>query len=115
MVAPDHDRRPDLSAGDQLVELEPGPDALPVPQPANARRQSLEGDSLARHRQPAAQMIVLREQFQDSFIGCINILLVTRKRHPAERSLALAEQGANISRHKTGELERIAHAIVISL
>ena len=60
-------------------------------------------------------MIIFWEQLQDRFIGRVDILLLTRERHPAERSLALAEQRADIGRHKAGELEGIADAVVISL
>ena len=38
-----------LPAGDQLVERQPGAGALAVAQPADARRQPLEGDLLLGH------------------------------------------------------------------
>jgi hypothetical protein len=60
-------------------------------------------------------MIVFGEEFHDGTIRFINVFFVSRQRHPAERSLTLAEQGTDIGWHKTGELERITHAVVISL
>ena len=78
MIAPDHDRRFHFSAGDQFIELQSRLDALAISQPADARRQSLERDFLARHLQPALQMIVFGEQFHDGFVGRVNIFLVAR-------------------------------------
>ena len=59
MVAADHDRRATSPVRDQLVEAQPEPAALAVAQPADPRRQALEGDPLAGQVDPARQRRVL--------------------------------------------------------
>ncbi|MBV6467860.1 MAG: hypothetical protein PGMFKBFP_03233 [Anaerolineales bacterium] len=115
MVAPDHDGGFHFSRRDQLIEFQSRLHALAVAEPANARGQSLERDFLTRHLQPAMQVRVLGEQFHDGFVGGVDVFLLARKRHPAERSLALAEQRADIRGDKTWELERVGHAVVVRL
>ena len=101
-----------IALGNQFVELQPGLGALAVAQPADARRQPLEGHLLARHVQPAVQVLVFGEELQDGFVGAVDILRVAGERHPAEGPFALAEQRADVGRHKAGKLEGIVHAVV---
>ncbi len=61
VVAPDHDRRLDDPLRHQVIESLPGCRSLPISKPANAGGQSLERDLLARHRQPAVQVLVFWE------------------------------------------------------
>ena len=60
MVAADDDRRLQLAVRDHLVEGEAEPVAVAEADPADARRQALEGDALARHVEPVVQMRVVR-------------------------------------------------------
>ena len=69
MVAADHDRRLELPARDHLVEREPEPVALAEADPADARRQPLKLDPLARHVEPAVQVRIVRESAPDLRIG----------------------------------------------
>src|SRR5207248_8068173 len=48
MVAPDDERRLELAACHHLVECQSGPMSLAEPEPADARRQSLETNALTR-------------------------------------------------------------------
>src|SRR6185503_4875146 len=48
MIAADDDRRLELAGRNHLVERETEPMALPESDPADARRQTLEADALAR-------------------------------------------------------------------
>ena len=83
VVAPDHDRGFDYAFGYQIVEHQPGPDALAVAQPANAGGQPLHRDALFRHLQPAVQVLVFGEHLHNGFIGAVNVLWVTGERPPS--------------------------------
>ena len=71
--------------------------------PADARRQALEADPLARHVQPVVQMRVLREDLLHLGVGFVNILRIARQGGPAEGADAAAEKRADIGGHETGE------------
>src|SRR6185503_21088154 len=55
VVTADHDRRSELALRDHFVEGETEPRAILESDPADARRQALELDALARHVEPAVQ------------------------------------------------------------
>jgi hypothetical protein len=93
VVAPDHDRRRELSAAHHLVEAQPEPVALAVAEPADARRQALEGDPLRRHRDPAVQRLVVGELLEHCPIGGGDVGRITRQRDPAERPLPSQNSG----------------------
>src|SRR5207244_3782983 len=88
----------------QLVECQPGFVALAVAQPADTRGQPLEMDFLAGQRDPAFQRSILREEFENSLVGAIDIFGVARERDPTERPLATAEEGTNIGGHEAREV-----------
>src|SRR5476651_1164854 len=79
--------------------------ALPEPDPADARRQSLKLNPRARHVEPAVQMRIVRNQFPHFRIGLVNILGFAGERGPAEWPNSAAEQRADILRHETGDIE----------
>ena len=114
MVAADHDRGFQRAIGNHFVECQSGLVSFIVSKPANAGWQALEGDLLFGHLQPAVQVLIFREELHQLFISLVNIFRVTRKRHPAEGPLAFAEERANISRNKAGEVEGFLNALVIS-
>ena len=58
-----------LPVAHQLVEHQPRLGALAVAEPADARRQALERDALARQADPALQRRVVREQLEDRLVG----------------------------------------------
>ena len=95
-----------------LVEGQAGAVALAQADPADARRQALEGDALAGHVEPAVQVRVVREQLLHLRVGLADVLRVARQRHPAERPLAAAEQRPDVGRHEAGEVEGVLHALV---
>ena len=66
MIAADDDRRFQLAAAHHFVERKAEFVPLAVAEPADARRKPLERDALARHLDPAAQMIILREHANTS-------------------------------------------------
>src|SRR6516225_7664015 len=72
--APDDDRRADLAALHGIVEREARSRALAVAEPADARRQALERDALARHADPARERSVAREELEDDAIGDRDVL-----------------------------------------
>ena len=56
-----------------LEELEPETVAVAKSDPADARRQPLEGDAFARHVEPVMQRGVVGQQFLDLGIGAVNV------------------------------------------
>src|SRR5262245_45459693 len=55
MVASDHDRGADFSAGHEVVEYSPHPCPFTIAKPANARREALEFYLLLRFLYPPAE------------------------------------------------------------
>ncbi len=110
MVAADDDGGRDLAFGDQVVDQQAKAGPLPIAQPANARRQALEGHTLVGHLDPAHQVLVVGKLARHHFIGHVDVLRVTGEGHPAEGPFAPAEQGPNVGRHKAGVVEGILHA-----
>src|SRR5438309_12083155 len=108
MIAADDDRRFQFAARDHLVEGQTEPVAIAEADPADARRQALEGDALLRHVEPFVQMRILRQQLLYLRIRAINIFGIARQRRPAERPDAAAEKRPDISRHETRKIERVA-------
>src|SRR5215472_1774741 len=91
MVAANDYRRAEFPFGDHFNERQPKSCAFAKSNPADARRQPLEMDFLARHIQPAVQMRVIRDQFLYFGIGFVNVFRVAGERRPAERADATAE------------------------
>ena len=84
------------------------PRALAVAEPADARRQPLERDALAREVDPADQRLVVPEHLERGVVGDADVFGIARERDPAERSLAFAEQRPDVLGHEAGNLERVA-------
>ena len=110
VVAADHDRRFHLPARHELVEDQSCLRALAVTEPADAGGQSLELHPLLRHRQPAAQVRLLRKRVEEGAVRRQDVLRVTRERHPPERPLPLTEERTDVGRNETGIGECVAHA-----
>ena len=72
-------------AAHHLVEGQAGAVALAQAEPADARRQALERDALARHVEPAVQVRVVGEQLLHLGVGLADVFRVAGQRHPAER------------------------------
>ncbi|MNT02225.1 hypothetical protein D3C72_1367140 [compost metagenome] len=112
MVAADDDGGLQLARGHHVVEHQAGAMAVAQADPADARRQALEGDPLARHVQPAVQAGVVREEFLHRRIRLADVLGITRQGGPAERADPAAEQRADIGGDEAGEVEGVLHASV---
>src|SRR6185437_2525398 len=110
VVASDDDRSPELTASHHLVEGQA--QAVPVPEahPADACRQSLEVDALARHVQPMMQMPILRQELTHFGVGPVDVLGIARQRGPAERTDAAAEQRPDVSRNEARESKGVLDA-----
>ena len=113
VIAADHDRRLELALRDHLVEREARLVALAQAEPADARGQPLELDAAARHLEPLREMLVLREERLHLRIRLEDVLGIAGERDPAERSLAFAEERADIRRNESGIRERIGHTFVL--
>src|SRR5690606_27180158 len=112
MIATDHDRRRELPGANHLVEGEPRPVTLAEPEPADARRQALERDSLARHVQPAMHVRMAREQLLDLGVRLVDVLRIAGQGDPAERSFAQAEQRPDVRWHETRKGKCVLHALI---
>src|SRR5213592_4550121 len=112
MIASDYDRRRELTTRDEIVQRHTESGALTLSQPADARRQSLEVHAFARHRDPAAQMLVVRKQVEHQLVGAREIVRIAGERHPAERTLPFTEQRAHVLRHESWYRERIFDTVI---
>src|SRR5688500_428269 len=110
MIAADDDRGGDFAAPNHLVEPEAEAVALAEADPADARRQALESDALARHVEPAMEVRVAGDQLLHLRVGLANIFWIARQRGPAERADAAAEQRPDIGGDEAGEVEGVGDA-----
>ena len=106
MVATDHDRRRYFSTFDHLVESQAEAMAFAIAHPANARGQALECNSLARQPNPTRKALVFGELLEHRLVGGGNVLRVTGKCDPSERSTTFAELRPDVSRQEARIVER---------
>ena len=92
----------------RTISLKASPSAVAVaePDPADARRQALKGDALARHVEPVVQVRVVGDQLLHLGVGLVDVLGIAGQGHPAERADAAAEQRADIGGHEARERRR---------
>src|SRR5262249_58288121 len=81
---------------DNVIEAQAELGPFAVAEPANPGGQTLEPHLVAGQFDPAGQSGVFRKEIEDGLIGPIDVLLLPRQGDPAKRSLALAEQWANV-------------------
>ena len=93
------------------LKARPGLGALAVAEPADARRQPLEGDLLAARRRSSGAAPRRRGTAPARPVGrCGDVGGVAGERRPAERALALAEERADVRGHEAGDVEGVGHA-----
>ncbi len=81
MIAADDDGGFQLAARrHHVVEHHAGAVAVAEPDPADARRQALERDALARHVEPAMQVPVLGEQPLHRRVGLVDVFRIAGRR-----------------------------------
>src|SRR5688572_2823481 len=112
MIAADDDRRANSLRAYELVNLQSEPCARAIAKPADARGQSLERDTLARHANPATESGIIRKHVEHCLVGYTNVVWITRECCPAERPLAFAEQRPHIFRHEAGNVKRVFYTRV---
>ncbi len=105
VVAPDHDRRRQLTRAHHLVEAQAEPLPLAVAEPADPRREALEGDPLTGQADPPGQPGVVGELLEHGPVGRGDVGRIARQGHPAEGTLALAEQRSDVGRQEAGVVE----------
>ena len=110
MIASDHDRCAQLAAPHHLVEPQPEAVALAVAEPADPRREALVGDPFAGHLDPPGERRVVGELLEHGAVGRRDVGRVARQRDPPERSLALAEQRADVGGEEARVVERPVEA-----
>ena len=96
------------------LKIAPGLRAVAVAEPADARGQPLEVHALLRQREPAHEVLVVREGLQERAVGRVDVLGIAGERHPAERPVALAEQRADERGHES-RIAEVVHAGVLGL
>src|SRR5690606_11321383 len=94
-------------------DAEPRP--LALAQPADPRGKALELDLLARYRDPAPQVLILREQLEDEVVRAVDVLQIARQRHPPERTLPLAEERTDVRRDEARVREGVGEPGVLRL
>src|ERR1700719_4864386 len=105
MIAVDHDRRFDLAAFNELVHSYAKFSAFSVPEPANARGQTLKMDPLFRELHPPHKRLVFGKQFERELVGAHDVVRLSAQRHPTKRAAPFAKKGANVFRNETGNVE----------
>src|SRR5262245_33008463 len=70
---------------------------------------------LTGQTQPSTKIVIVGKFLPRCRIGACDVVSVARKRHPAKRTLALAEQRSDVLGDESGNLERIAHARLLRL
>src|SRR5699024_3479069 len=94
-----------LALSHELIETQRSLVAFAVPEPADARWKPLKFDVLSGSFDPPVEMLVIGEEFEDRLVGYFDVFRITGEGYPTEGSLALTEQGADISGNKPGEGE----------
>ena len=113
MVAADDDRRAEFAVADHFVEGEAEAVAIAEADPADARRQPLEGDAFLGHVEPVVQVRVVREQFLDLGVGLADVFRIAREGSPAERTDAAAKQRADIGGDEAREGEGVFETLIL--
>ncbi len=78
--------------------------------PANARRQSLEMDSRARHIEPLMQVRIVGNQLLDLGVGFVDVFGIAREGYPAKWTDAAAKQRPNVFGNETRNVEGLRDA-----
>jgi hypothetical protein len=65
---------------------------------------------LLRHRDPALQVRVVREEREHQFVGARDVGGIPGERRPAERPLAFAEERADVLGDEARDRERVLEA-----
>ena len=101
---------------DELVEAQPEPAALAVAEPADPRRQPLEGDALAA---PSGSSAPSASSSGNSSSTARSVAAMSAgspgERRPAERALALAEEGPDVGGDEAGVVEGALEAAELGL
>src|SRR4030065_519763 len=107
MVSRDHDRSLELFRSHHLVDDLPESCTLPIAEPADPGRQSVEGHGLLRMLDPVHELFVPGELAPDRFVGLSYVFRVSRDRDPPERSTSFGEHAREVERHNPLETEGI--------
>ncbi len=113
MIAAYNYRCAQFAGSHHFVKSQPCFRAIAVTEPANACGQTLERNAFARKRNPAAEMHVFREEFEQLLIAARNIRGIAGERSKPERAAAFAKQRTDKRRHETGEIERARNACAL--
>src|SRR5438552_2249065 len=110
MIAADDDGRFDLATLNQIIHGDAKLSAIAIAQPANARRQTLEMDSLLCQFQPARKSLVLWKKFERKLISPRDVGWIAAQRDPSKRTFSFAEERAAILQHEPSNIEYLFDA-----
>src|SRR5215467_5064875 len=105
MIPAEHDRRLDLTLGDEIVEAEPRLVPFAVAKPADPRGQALEMNLLTGHLDPPGKLLVFGEQLEDRPVSGSDIGRIAGQRGPPERAFAFTKQRPDVRGHEARERE----------
>src|SRR5690348_13594002 len=105
MVAADDDRRRYLACGNEIVDRDAELRAVGLSEPANSRREALKFYLLLRQRDPAFEMLVVREQLECQRIRSRDVVRIAGQCNPAERPLPFTEQRPNVLGHEAWDVK----------
>src|SRR6185503_10052102 len=100
MIASNHDWRVDLTALHQIVHGNSKLGPFTIAEPANARRQTLEMDSLFGQFHPALESFVFWKEFEGELISPRDVGRLAAQRNPSKWPLPFTEQWPNIFRNE---------------
>src|SRR2546427_13273684 len=104
MVASNHHRRLDFTLLDQIIDRQTELCPFLIPQPTNARRQSLKLNSFMCEINPAAKNSIIWKYLKHQFVSDRDVRWLARKRYPAKGTASLAKQWTYIFRHEAGKV-----------
>ena len=98
MVAPDHDRRRNRAAADEFVDRKPSAGAVAVAEPADPRRQALEGNALGRELEPPLEEGIVGEEPPQVLVDDSDVGRVAGESSPSKGPDPTAEERSDIGR-----------------
>ena len=109
MIPPDHHRRLDLAAADELVDREARLRAVAVAEPADPGGQPLERHPLGRQLEPPLQEWIVREQLPQPVVDRRDVTRIARQHRPPEGTDSATEERPNIGRDEARVCERVLY------
>src|SRR5260370_36291154 len=105
MITSNDNRRFDFAAFDEFVDCDAELCTLSITEPADARGQPLELNSLFREFHPARESLIFRKQVECEPIGARDVVGVAAQCNPAERAASFTKERPNVFWNETGNIK----------